>query len=298
MGDHRLVRPQEGEDALARILELPLKELGPTVVWLDDVQGYANPAMRTSIQRLLQRGLVVIATIRQAQLDRFTTRGDVRNPVGEALTDPALVERANCERTWSTGDRARLGDRVSNEHLLVAVAKGIPVGVYCVAGREMVLTFQNSRRDNDHPFRYWLVRTVLDWYRTGINQPVPAKEAERVMTVIGETDGELEGGDFPDALKYATDPIIGEHRRRTRQSMLTYDDEAETLAVHDYLLDYDQQKNAEPVPDEVWILRFTTPRAPVGSRSPSLQRGEDGSTWRCVLLPRSQASAIQRGHSS
>ena len=250
LGDYRLVRPRD-EDALAHVLDLPLAELGPTVVWLDDAQKYASTSLHTTIERMSHRGLIVISTIRQAELDELTPRGDVRNPAGEALTDPRLVVRASCKLAWSNDERTRVKDLVSNEDLLEAVEKGIPVGVYCVAGREMVTKFQDSRNDEDHPFNFWLVRTVLDWYRTGIAQPIPAREAERLMASGGGCDDEMEESDFPDARDWAIEPIIGK-RRRTRQSMLTYHADAQTLAVHDYLHDYDQRNNTDPLADHVW----------------------------------------------
>ena len=98
---------------LTAVCDLALGELGPAVVWLDDVQQFAHQALRDTLQRLLQAGLVVIGTIRRAELDLLAPAGDVRNPAGEALTDAKLVERVNWRLEWTPEERARLAERAS-----------------------------------------------------------------------------------------------------------------------------------------------------------------------------------------
>jgi uncharacterized hydantoinase/oxoprolinase family protein len=88
---------------LAAVCDLALADLGAAVVWLDDVQQYAHEAVRDTLERLLQAGLVVVGTIRRAELELLAPAGDVRNPAGEALTDVKLVERVN----WRLNGRPR-----------------------------------------------------------------------------------------------------------------------------------------------------------------------------------------------
>jgi hypothetical protein len=82
LGDHRLVRPRD--DALAAVRELPLAELRGAVVWLDDIQQYAHHALRDTLERMLRAGIVVVGTIRRAELEQLAKPGDVRNPAGDA----------------------------------------------------------------------------------------------------------------------------------------------------------------------------------------------------------------------
>jgi hypothetical protein len=108
---HRLIRPRS--EKLAAVCDLALADLGPAVVWLHDVQQYAHQALRDTLKRLLQAGLVVVGTIRRAELDVLAPAGDVRNPAGEALTDTKLVQAVNWRLEWTPEEQARLAERAS-----------------------------------------------------------------------------------------------------------------------------------------------------------------------------------------
>ena len=183
---HRLIRPRS--EMLAAVCDLALAELGPAVVWLDDVQQYAHQALRDTLKRLLQAGLVVIGTIRRAELDLLAPAGDVRNPAGEALTDAKLVRTVNWRLEWTPQERARLAERARYPLLLEAVAKGTSPGAYVVAGPLLVRRLNDAQVDEEHPCNYALVRTVLDWYRTGIAQPIPIDEAVALLRIGAEGD--------------------------------------------------------------------------------------------------------------
>jgi Trypsin-like peptidase domain len=143
LGESRLVRPRA--DALAAVRELPLAEIGSAVVWLDDIQQYAHDALRDELERLLQVGIVVVGTIRRAVYEQLAKPGDVRNPAGDALTDDRLVRTVNWRLEWKPDERVRLAERVSYPALLEAVAKGVSVGAYCVAGPLLVKRLERAR---------------------------------------------------------------------------------------------------------------------------------------------------------
>ena len=67
LANHWLLCPRA--TALPAVLDLPLADLTSSLVWLDDVERYAHAALADTLQRLLGTGLVVVSTIRRAQLD-------------------------------------------------------------------------------------------------------------------------------------------------------------------------------------------------------------------------------------
>src|SRR5450755_3155638 len=43
------------------------------------------------------------------------------------------------------------------------------------------LKLDDARVDEEHPYNYALVRAVLNWYRTGIAQPIPIDETVALL---------------------------------------------------------------------------------------------------------------------
>jgi hypothetical protein len=247
LGDHRLVRPRD--DALAAVRELPLAELRGAVVWLDDIQQYAHHALRDTLERMLRAGIVVVGTIRRAELEQLAKPGDVRNPAGDALTDERLVREVNWRLEWKPDERVRLQERVRDPALLEAVANGVSLGAYVVAGPLLLKRLERARDDEEHPCNYALVRTVVDWYRTGINTPIPLHVAGSLTRQI--YDDSAESSEIDTAVRWAAEAEIGANRK-TRQSLLTQDSTSQTLTVHDCVLDYQQRQPDGPVPRAVW----------------------------------------------
>ena len=255
--DHRLVRPDPGK--LADLANAPLAELRPAVVWLDDVETYAHVAFRSTLARLVDAGVLVVGTIRQAQMKELDKPGDVRDPTGDALSDQTLVERQMWQAAWSPAERARTADHVSSDELLTAVANDTPLGAYCVAGPKLVQRLKDARADEENPWGFALVRTVLDWYRTGITDPMPTGEARRLAAILLNADNGLEPDELDEAFNWATTPEFKAPRGTRRQALLTEDPRAKTLTIHDYVLDHDQRTTAPDVPDRVWESALNYP---------------------------------------
>jgi hypothetical protein len=146
---HRLLRPRFGH--IEALLGLPLLDLGPAVVWLDDLERYAHPDLAEVLRRLLHLGLAVVGTIRRAQLDRLIEPGDIKDPAGEALAKESLVQWVSWRLDWSAEERARLKDHVHDPVLLNAVASGQSPSVYCVAGRELLDRVENAKSNEEWP---------------------------------------------------------------------------------------------------------------------------------------------------
>ncbi|WAZ21296.1 bifunctional trypsin-like peptidase domain-containing/SEL1-like repeat protein [Streptomyces cinnabarinus] len=241
---HRLLRPVE--DMLAAVTELPLDDIGSALVWLDDIERYQHGGLREMLRRLLSSGVVVVGTIRS---DELAALAESHNPVGEALTDRALVRRVEWQREWSGAERTRVPQRVAHPALRQAVAMRIALGVWCVAGPQLVQRMLNSEPD-DYPCRSSLLRAVLDWHRTGLTVPIPRSVAytlvDRAYLDEPATEGELE-----EALHWSLAPVaVG--GRRSAHSLLMADPATDTLTVNDYVQDYDGRDALPPVPRPVW----------------------------------------------
>ena len=128
---YRLLRPLE--DRLAELADLPLADLAPAVVWLDDVEKYQHSALAETLRKLLAAGLVLVGTIRLAQYRALTqvddSRAEFRNPVGEALSDERLVQQVDWKRDWSQCERDRTADYVTNRLARAAVRAGLALSV-------------------------------------------------------------------------------------------------------------------------------------------------------------------------
>lgn len=248
LAGHRLVRPQAGR--LHELAEAPLGDLVPALVWLDDLQAYAHEAFGASLQRLLGAGLPVVGTIRRAELAVLDAPGDLRDPTGEALADPRLVRRVNWRTAWSAEELARLRDRTASADLLAAADGGTPPGAYCVAGPALLRRLQRARDDEDHPARYWFVRTVLDWHRTGTKRAMPVAEAARLAAQRAFPHGPADPAHLDAALAEALRPEFTVPPSSPPPALLTRSDTG--LRVHDYVLDDDQRRAPAAVTDDVW----------------------------------------------
>jgi TPR repeat protein len=247
---HRLLRSLEGQ--LAALLDLPLADLAPAVVWLDDIEKYQYSALAETLRMLLAAGLVLVGTIRRAQYEALTkvdgSRAEFRNPVGEALSDERLVQQVDWKRDWSQSERDRTAAYVTNRLARAAVRKGLSLSVWAVAGRELVKELKDIRADEDDPCRYALVRAVLDWHHTGLTSPIPWAVAVDLVN-HAYLEHPASDDDLTEAVNWATSPI-GIGGRRGRYSLLTRQQDA--LTANDYIEDWDGRHQQSPIPDATW----------------------------------------------
>ena len=249
LADRRLVAPLER--GLRDVVSAPVRELGQAVVWLDDVQRFKDQSMAETLKRLRQARVVVVGTIRLAELKALTPGGELRDPIGEALADHRLVQQIDWRTKWSPEERARVADHVSSPRVLEAIARGVPLGAYCVSGPSLVARLESARRDEINPVPYALVRTVLDWYRTGITQPIPVQEARRLTAERLEPDDAGDSAMLDEALTWALTPETPPPRGTPAQTFLAVDGDR-GLSVHDYVLDHDQIAHPGDIPNSVW----------------------------------------------
>jgi tetratricopeptide (TPR) repeat protein len=261
----RLLCPRSGD--LSVITQLPLPDLMPTVVWLDDVDFFTyHDGLRENLQQLREMGIPVIATIRRVALEQLTSPGGVRNLNGEALCDNRFVDRVDWLLNWSSGEYSRMASKASASGLLSAIEDGIPVGVYCVAGPELLRRVDEARVSDDTPWRYAMLLAALDWYRTGIGVPAPLAVIQELMPQVTvaegyprhlKVDGSPAGEDVDDALRWFTSNVTGGRGRRSQQRVFTLldakDEQAASLSVHEYVLDHDHRRDRDrELRGEVW----------------------------------------------
>ncbi len=245
--DHRLLCPRQ--TSLGRLLELSAARHGPALVWLDDVERYRGRAFKDTVERLLHSGLVVVATIRRSELEARKSKGDLHNPFGEALADTGVVVEVDWPVIWNDHERQRVVEHVRYPALLAWVAAGKSPSAWVVAGSVLEDRLRHAEQDDERPARYALARIVLDWYRTGIAQPIPRTAATRLFQAY--LPDEAEPSEIEDALSWGLKSVTGVSRR-TKQALLTKIPDSDALAVHDYIQDADARAGPRTVKDAVW----------------------------------------------
>jgi TPR repeat protein len=246
--DHRLLCPRQ--TALARVHELAVAEFGPAVVWLDDAQQYDERAFRDSIEWLLRSGVVVVATIRRNELEKRMPKEDQRDPLGDTLIDRELTVRVSWPVIWNDDERARVEEHVRYPALLAWVADGKSLSAWVVAGPALEAKLRDAAADDERPVRYAIVRTALDWYRTGIAQPVPSAVVRDLVSAL--FPHEADPAELEDALQWTFESVTGASRS-TSQSLLAKTQAGDAITVHDYIQDADLQTGDRPVADEIWL---------------------------------------------
>ncbi|HYB15388.1 MAG TPA: DUF2934 domain-containing protein [Streptosporangiaceae bacterium] len=247
---HRLLRPLE--DQLSALADLPLVDLAPAVVWLDDVEKYQRPALAETLRTLLDAGLVLVGTIRLGQYRALiqvdSSHAEFRNPVGEALSDEQLVQQIDWKRDWSQCELDRTADYVTSWLARAAAGKGLSLSAWAVAGPELVKELRSIRADEDAPCRYALVRAVVDWHHTGLTSPIPWPVAVGLVNQA-YLDHPASDDDLTEAVNWATRPI-GIGGRRGRYSLLTR--QQDSLEANDYIEDWDGRHQQSTIPDVTW----------------------------------------------
>ena len=245
---HRLVCPRS--TSLAHVRELPPAGSGPALAWLDDVERFDERAFRDSVEWLLRSGVVVVATIRRTELEQRMPKGDLRNPLGEALTDSDLVVTVPWPTMWNDQERARVREHVRYPALLAWVAAGRSPSAWVVAGPALQNRLRDAEGDDERPARFAVVRTVLDWYRTGIIRPMPLAVIPGLLHAY--LPYEAVPAEIEEALQWAFESVTGAGHL-TSQSLLAKMTTTDAITVHDYIQDADAEAYDRVVPDPVWM---------------------------------------------
>jgi TPR repeat protein len=255
LASHRLVVPTT--TGFSRLLELPLDELGDLLVWLDDVERYEGRSLRDVLERILRsHSASAVGTIRRRELELRQPTADIRDPLGEALAEKSLVLEVPWRTSWKEEELARLAAQISYPPLLEWISKGGSPSAWVVAGPALLDRLRRAKDDDEHPWRYAVVRTALDWYRTGLSQPLPEATAAALLSdmYLGDPRQKQSLG-FEDALTWALAPVIGAYQ--TAQSLLSRADTDDGVTAHDFVHDDDMQRPPH-VPESIWLAALET----------------------------------------
>ena len=131
--------------------------------------------------------------------------------------------------------------------------QGNALGVYCVAGPDLIRRIEDARNDDEMVWRYALIRTVLDWYRTGTEMAAPLSSVAELMPLVGRLEDRPLKEDIDDALEvYPARNRTGSRVGRALSAFGCDSGPAAGITVHDYVLDYDHQDQKRALIDEVW----------------------------------------------
>lgn len=244
---YRLLCPRHAE--LARLPGLPLSEISPALVWLDNLERYDERALRDTVETLRRTGITVVATIRRGELDtRMRGRSSL---LAEILADAELTALVSWPANWSAGERDALARGARSPALRTAARGPVSPSAWVVAGPELQQKLDSARDDDERPARYALVLAVLDWHRTGTAQAITRATAIRLLGEYLPAGGSASPGDIDDALAWAFDSVL-DVPRTTRQALLTAVRGSGALLVHDYVQDrYAEESQAKAIPDGI-----------------------------------------------
>ncbi|MGH3924480.1 MAG: tetratricopeptide repeat protein, partial [Pseudonocardiaceae bacterium] len=233
-----------------------------TVIWLDDLDKYIGRGLDPgTVRRLLgdAASVVVVATMRTSQLQARQT--ELADPAWEFLIDDAQVNRVDLDAALSDHELNAAHAQISDTALLSALDTGVGLGEWLVAGPELMRKLGNGRG-----LSRVLADTVIAWYRTGLQQPLPMDDARQLwievlsprerQRLLSRTPTDQEAL-FQEASAWVCAPIID--RDLYEQALVSKSTQG--YVVHDYVVDHivrDSQRLA--VPDPIWrhALRVAT----------------------------------------
>jgi tetratricopeptide (TPR) repeat protein len=258
-----------------------------TVVWLDDLDRYLPGAgMRVEwLDRMRQRGNLLVATMRASEHARYQPDSQVRPPQAE------LLERFEVLRLQpdDARERERLAGQVKDPGLREGIAR-YGLAEYVGGGYLAVQRFENARaapHPQGHPLGVAMVRAAVDWHRVGLDVIPATSLAALAPMYLPERYRYDPGEDTTTARAWATELVDGTMR------LLEPADDHDGVRAFDYVLDYlttpssDGPGNVAGVPEHTW--REAVAVAPVERRMDlaynaydSAQPGHAEDLWRQV----------------
>jgi tetratricopeptide (TPR) repeat protein len=225
-----------------------------TIVWLDNLHSYLVGGLDAGTLRQVlgsDPGVIVIATIRSAQLEPL--QKGLADPMWEYLTGSAEVTRITLKAPLSDQEQRAAAAAIPDPALLAALRQGVGLGEWLVAGPELMTKLHDGQ-----PLSRALADVVTDWYRAGLDQPLPVEDARRLWVesldpVLRQRLLGREQADqfelFEQAAAWACEPVIG--RALYEQCLVIRT--AEGYVAHDYVVDQvTRSRQRRPVSDGIW----------------------------------------------
>ncbi|KAA2264324.1 tetratricopeptide repeat protein [Solihabitans fulvus] len=188
--DHVAIAPKNRQ-AVAAAVDRAVRATN-CVLWLNDLEHYlgADGLTRDMVAKVLsgQGHPVVVATIRSAELSRFTEEaaGDdqSRQNFREARAVLELAgEGIRVERRFSSPERDRAQDRAWDPRIADALEHSGDYGLaeYLAAGPELLTDWRNGWEPGTHPRGAALVAAAVDCRRAGLQPPLPARLLDELV---------------------------------------------------------------------------------------------------------------------
>ena len=294
--DHVLIAPASRE-SLATIVPVVLEEQRRCVVWLDDLERFLGSGGLTAsaVGRILGNGdrrVLLLATLRNAEFDRYSAREEPRTTgierdswreARDVLDLGAVVE---LPRRWSAEELTRARDHTDDPRISTALGKTGQFGLAEVlaAGPSLARDWRNAWRPGAHPRGAALVAAAVDCRRAGVHDPQPLE----VLAGLAEHHLAQQGGallrpePLADALTWATTRSHG-----TSSLLLPTDAEGHYLAF-DYLIDL---PGIDGVPQTIWdtLIDRATPQQAFAIGEAAYQRYQ----WRAAATAFRKAAHYQ-----
>ena len=209
-----------------------------TVLWLDDLDKYLARGLDLgTVRRVLgdDPSVVVLATMRTSQLQ--ARQSQLTDPAWEFLTDDSEVTRVKLEASLSDDELQTASAEIADAGLLNVLQEGVGLGEWLVAGPELM-----KRLNDEAGLNRAFADTVVAWYRTGLNQPLAAEDAERLWVsalspALQQSCSSVSPANerrlFELAAVWACEPVIS--RDLYEQALIAKEDGG--YAAHDYVVD-------------------------------------------------------------
>jgi eukaryotic-like serine/threonine-protein kinase len=261
----RLLAVPAGWESLA-VVVTTLADRRPSVLWLDDLERFMGPtgltpAMIADLTEPVDRDVIVLATMRASEYDRFAARREA------TVSDPDwFAWRASLEvlrraqvitmnRLWSPSELNAAARFAGDPRIAKALEHAHLFGVAetLTAGPELVRDWRNAWAPGTHPRAAALVTAAVDCRRAGLDDPVSRDLLEKLHNHYLRIRGghALRPEPLGEAWAWALQPVHG------ASSLIIPTGSAEESPKYlafDYLLDLPDQ---EPVPLETWELLIT-----------------------------------------
>jgi tetratricopeptide (TPR) repeat protein len=247
-----LIVPQV-QAGLTRLLDANLP-LDNHLLWLDDLDKYLSGGLDLDVlDRVFAEhpSVLCVGTIRAGQLD--ARQGGLEDPAWTFLTDPSRVLEVRLAASLTDDELANVAAISDNVALLNALKDGVGLGEWIVAGPELL-----KRLANANPPESVLADTIVNWYRTGLQQPLPVDDARHLWEAslpkalankLSELPAIKQEEFFGKAIEWACTPVLD--RDLYEQALVSQT--AEGLKAHDYVVDHvSRYSDRGPVPDAIW----------------------------------------------
>lgn len=266
--DHLLAVPASRE-ALGAVVE-SLSDVLHAVLWLDDLErflgpGGLTPAIVDGLTTKSGREIVLLATMRTVEYERFTARsapaaGDEERSAWWASRDVVRTARLIfLDRLWSPPELEAAARFETDPRIARALRQADAFGIAetLAAGPVLLRDWRNAWTPGAHPRAAALVSAAVDCRRAGLSEPVSRDLLQELHGHYLQAHGghALRPEPLHEAWAWALQPVHG------ASSLLIpagpTDQDASYLAF-DYLID---QPGHEPIPAETWelLLAHATP---------------------------------------